>query len=493
MPRLAERRYDVGVAQRKTLTQRQVAILRWIADGCPDGVMDGDSHRISAAALRGRGLVGTSGHGPTWTAEITEAGREYLTRVDGPDPPAPRQANVSVTQQLINDVVAAGGSLRVPRKRWYDRDGVDYENRVRLAERHRKVPAGNRLVVSTISDELEIKLVDAPDCDARVDLVPVVVPRRVSRYHAAARQFRDRAERHEVSRDLVPRATRIVHAIAIEAERRGWAVRAPGASENGYGRMSWAGAKDGHLRILAEDQEFWLRLKEEGVRTRGTWEEEVTRYRHVSRDDPWYRDRDLPSGPYDAEAAGQLKLELFCSQYWIFGGRQSRWSDRQSWQLEERLPHLLREIAERIAEAKRIAEEKRVAAKKAAEAARRKTEERERQWHILMDQARTRLVEADRAARLRAQAEAWRQADELRRYCDALEAAHGDDPVTAGWLSWARAYAVSLDPLAEPPAMPEPPEPTPEALQEHLPDGWSAYGPESEHRALRSISPHAHR
>lgn len=79
--------------------------------------MEGDSHRVSAATLRRRGLVTTAGPGPTWTAGVTEAGREYLARVDGPHPPVARQANVSVTQRLIDDVVAAGGSLRVRRKR----------------------------------------------------------------------------------------------------------------------------------------------------------------------------------------------------------------------------------------------------------------------------------------------------------------------------------------------------------------------------------------
>jgi hypothetical protein len=31
-------RYQAGVAQRKTLTEQQVGILRWISEGCPDGV-----------------------------------------------------------------------------------------------------------------------------------------------------------------------------------------------------------------------------------------------------------------------------------------------------------------------------------------------------------------------------------------------------------------------------------------------------------------------
>jgi hypothetical protein len=39
------------MAQRKTLTEQQVSLLRWIAKDCPDGVVDGVSYRISAAAL----------------------------------------------------------------------------------------------------------------------------------------------------------------------------------------------------------------------------------------------------------------------------------------------------------------------------------------------------------------------------------------------------------------------------------------------------------
>jgi hypothetical protein len=107
------------MAQRTTLTNRQVELLRWIGDGCPEGVMDSDAHRISAAALRRRGLAKVSGRGPTWTARLTDAGREYLVEVDGPSPPVPR-ASTSVTQQLVDDVLAAGGVLSVPAPRWGD-------------------------------------------------------------------------------------------------------------------------------------------------------------------------------------------------------------------------------------------------------------------------------------------------------------------------------------------------------------------------------------
>jgi len=38
------------------LNESQVAVLRWITAGSPRGVMEGYAHRISAAALRSRGL-----------------------------------------------------------------------------------------------------------------------------------------------------------------------------------------------------------------------------------------------------------------------------------------------------------------------------------------------------------------------------------------------------------------------------------------------------
>lgn len=451
--------------------------------------MEGDSHRVSAAALRSRGLVKTSGRGPTWKATITQEGSEYLVRVDSSNPPVPRQANVSVTQQLVNDVIGAGGSILVPRKHWHDRGAVDYENRARLAEVYGKVPQGRRLVVTVVSpDEVQIELVEASGpLTGQAELVPIPVPEQIGRYHAAARQFRDRTERHEISRALLPRATRIIHAIAVESERRGWSAQAPPESKNGYGNLDWTGAKDGHLAISANGHHFWLRLQEEGVHTRGMWEGEVLRYRNVSPD--WYPGRTLPSGPYDADAASRLKLELNPSLHWMHSGRQSRWADRQSWALEERLPHLFREIEERIALAESREEERRIAAEKAAEAAKREAEERERQWHILMAQAAERLVEDKRGNELRAQAAAWKEAETLGRYCSALEESYGDGRETAEWVRWARVHIDSLDPLRRgAPAMPDLPEATPEALQSYLPDGWSAHGPE--HQRPRPIAAH---
>jgi hypothetical protein len=87
---------------------------------------------------------------------------------------------------------------------------------------------------------------------------------------------------------------------------------------------------------------------------------------------------------------------------------------------------------------------------------------------------RERLVQEHRATHLRRQADAWHEADRIRRYCDAVQATYGDRHDTAAWVAWARAYAGQLDPLSDPPTIPDPIDATPEALQRYLSDGWSA-------------------
>jgi hypothetical protein len=52
--------------------------------------MEGDSHKISAAALRSRGLVKTSGRGDQRRAHLTDTGRSYLAHP--PDAKRGRQA-----------------------------------------------------------------------------------------------------------------------------------------------------------------------------------------------------------------------------------------------------------------------------------------------------------------------------------------------------------------------------------------------------------------
>lgn len=272
-------------------------------------------------------------------------------------------------------------------------------------------------------------------------MLPVPIPKRVARYHAAARSLRDHTDLHEVSREQLQRATRILHAIATEAQRRGWPV----SSDSGV------------MKVTAHELDCHVKITEKGVRQRAQWEQQVRHYRNVRPGDYFWRDRELPRGPYDKDATGTLTLALSCEERW-FAGRQGRWSDRQSWTLEERLPHLFREIDARIVHARRMREQERIRAEEVAERARRDTAERARTWRGLMASARERLLEDHRIARLTADLDAVDQARRIRVYCDAAEAKYDDSADARKWIAWARARAQRLDRLTNAPAFPEPPE-----------------------------------
>lgn len=85
---------------------RQLEVLRWIAEGCPGGKWaDGDvTYKLSASALKNRGLITTRGRSAGWTAALTPAGEHYLKVGEYPeghrfgpkpkpvDPPSPKVA-----------------------------------------------------------------------------------------------------------------------------------------------------------------------------------------------------------------------------------------------------------------------------------------------------------------------------------------------------------------------------------------------------------------
>jgi hypothetical protein len=377
-----------------------------------------------------------------------------------------------VTQQLVNDLIAAGGSLRVPRKHWGNEVQIDYERRARLAQAYGKVPAGNRLSVQAVSgDELLIELkpdlhrIETSTAGGVGNLAAVPVPERLAKPHGAAREFRDRTSLHEVSRKALPRAIRIVHAIAVEGERRGYSVRCVRTHEDSYGRSDWRPSHDGQLLITINGHDLRVRIWEKGAGLRGPYENAMTR---------WKRDREQPfhlgyypskPKPYDSAATGELNVASLEYSH----GRQSTWGDRARWSVEDRLPNLLRELEIEAAEA----EERRLEQE-------RKQAERERQWEAAMEHAKQRLIADHRLEVLRTRVLAWQEAEQIRAYCDAVEAHHGAaaiaaDPDAKAWIVLAREHA---DRAQELPRMPTEPEITPERLKPYL-GNWSPYGPGS--------------
>lgn len=91
------------------LNATQQAILRWIVAGCPPGAYPEDeySHRVSARALKSRGLIEISGHGKSWRAVPTERGRRWPEATDEDRRERERQARAAP------NVMAEQGTVRV--------------------------------------------------------------------------------------------------------------------------------------------------------------------------------------------------------------------------------------------------------------------------------------------------------------------------------------------------------------------------------------------
>jgi hypothetical protein len=145
-----------------------------------------------------------------------------------------------------------------------------------------------------------------------------------------------------------------------------------------------------------------------------------------------------PRWDYEPSTVLQVRLD----EVWGRGTRKT-WTDTQRHQLEECLNDVLAGVVV-LAEAKR-AERARIERQREewAEAQRLKAREEER-----------RRVEAARLQALEEEAESWAKSGKILAFADAVER-HANErglPVGEGskvhsWLVWARAHAVTLDPV----------------------------------------------
>ncbi|MGO1056957.1 hypothetical protein [Crossiella sp. CA198] len=464
------------------LTGRQLEVLRWISDGCPDGVMTGHAYKTSARALQARRMVKISKSKGAWSATLTEIGSYYLEHgrlppkgaVSTASPPrsrtspdkrnlgdtragqaaaerAPKPARTvkrSPTEQLVADVVAAGGLLKVA-------EGSDYDNGYRLSElvrnanRYGKVPSGKRLTHTLVSESGSwlgprnhvVVLEDGPaGTDAPLQPVPVLDD--VGRYHPVVSALR-KSDQLRMASATRGRALRILHAVAVEAALRGFDVKGhkPKSGTEHRGRPTiW------HLLLTVDADTVPLRISEESDRV-----EHVPTSRELADQKRHYWKR-IPS--HDEVASSRLRIDI--------GGpagtvRKSFWADRASWSLEDKLPELLREVAVRADELRLRRE-----AKVRAEASYAQAVERERQ------QALIRAAEAYRKKFLDDQMEHWREVRALREYAAAVAVritaaeaeGQADNAAIADarrWLTWINNRADRRDPVRVLPVWPEPP------------------------------------
>lgn len=477
----------------------QVEILRWIADGCPDGVMTGYSYKTTAKALQGRRLVTAGVRGGAWRAELTDAGRHYLehgcyppglwreplsrdgrpvgaardrftaarspavARPPGPPEPAGQAARVrtidELAAELVARVVAAGGVLDIDANL-----ADDAGKRLMAAARHAPgLPFGKQLQLRSrgvLSRVREVYLDE--DFSVRVSEQPVPVLQRVMRLHLAVAAYRDDADRHEVSRDSLSRATRILHALASEAQRRGHDVTAVRPGRCQYNSDFIRSLKDGQLAIGIDGFRYTIRIREQ----QGPGGAPVSYGGDSGRRLPrWRAARTtmfVPTG----------RLRIIVEHGYSRDARPAEFRDTKTRPLEDRLPAVLRELEIRALEDGWRRQEEQ-----------RKAEDKRRRWEQAMERARHDFRQAALAAELAGQLQRRRLAAEIDQYLAGLRAVLQDagEQQPAGareWTDWIGSYRQEIDPLRRPPVMPAIHDPSPEDLRPFL-NGWSPYGPDS--------------
>lgn len=436
---------------RRRLNERQLDVLRRIGDEVRPVTSREFALATSVYALRNRGLVTTKRGGGIWTAAITEAGRYYLEHgrhpADTPKPQAERREPAVAPKdqrtkrpaisgdELVEQVTAAGGSLRIPDPEPATR--AAWRRAIHAAARSSSLPAGMRLWhTGRDKGDLVIRLLPrrAPSLRSPQDAPTIAVPERLTRPHPIVTQLKElsaaraRASRYghpalsgpyplrglDVSRQHLPRALRILQALLTEAERRGYEVRLHKES---------TGPRVG---IVIRGHECAVTVREKD---------------------------DLLRVVLPAEYSGRRV-----------------WSDGVRAAVEDKLGDLLANIEARAEEA----EQRRLEWE-------RRQEERRQAWERAMESARERFIDDHRASVLRDQVAAWRLAAEIRAFCSAAQTVSPSTSASGAqeaeeWLAWATAYADAIDPLGGSLSMPESPDPSPDDLRPYV-HGWNPYGP----------------
>jgi hypothetical protein len=461
---------------RAPLTPGQLELLRRIADGAEPLTTADSRLAVSVYALRSRRLVSTTSPRHYWSASVTDEGRALLERVGQPGaanvlvtaterPDAlPRNREIPAGRDLVSALHASGGVMRVsnptPQERAEWRRAI-HASRAAAATAGQRIRHGGRdggdLVIRLEPQDAEIEApapttVPVPNRLPRRPHPLVVATRDVARpgHDGWIHTMRRPGTVHmKVTRHTLNRALRIAQAILTEATRRGHRVEAAGSSRGCTGGAS----------LVIGGQRFELTLAEP-----------TTRVPHVPTPEEERRARTYEWAhvpKWDFVASGRLELRHGHTS----AGKLA--ADGARWRLEARLGHVLDRLEQQ-------AHDLDVQAARRAEEERRRLERERSDWEEAMRRAHLRLVETSRVEHLGDQVDRWHEAQRIRAFVAAARshavAPECVDPKTEEWLTWAWDHADAIDPLLGPLHMPNPPEPTPSALERFL-DGWSAFGP----------------
>jgi hypothetical protein len=385
------------MAPQYNLNAAQLAVLQWVSEGSPANIMEGYTHRVSAAALRSRGLLKISGRGPTWQAQITPAGQAYLDSISTDDSSSTDLPAITAHPDASADHEHRPQRQPTPPRHLREDPPIALPSDLRGA--HQFVIATRDATVGS-----------RPESDGRIRIGP-----RAGVAHMVS------------SRPLLRRALLVIHGLTREAGKRGWdVVSRPGTD---YGERPGIAIEIRGHRYPVEIHELTetLPFTEAEItawRTEWTWDIES----RAGKMPPPQRKRKQP--------AGQLRLLLPTS----YGGGRASWAEGPRGSLEDKLPSILRTLEERAN-----------ADDQAAIEHARRAEELRHEQEARDARARHMRIENARVDRLLAEIEAWRRSANIRAYITTLEQKLPDldaDENTriAEWCDWANDWADRSDP-----------------------------------------------
>ncbi|WAC90171.1 hypothetical protein [Mycobacterium sp. Aquia_213] len=451
------------------LNQRQVEVLRWISDGCPDGRWTDFTFKTTANALASRRLAMVSKRGGTWSAAVLPAGEYYLANgtyppghfakrrrsqlvdLDTPVRPAavakrpvtpltsdelagrtkkptPREG-LTPTRKLIKDIIDAGGMLERDTKD----DTTSYRSLVGIINRRGMAPDGQEVVMARGKSyhHVVFRLSSVSDWQTEPPS-HVVAAERIGRWHPAVASLRDEKRLDSIEKELRGRAFRLLHALAREADARGYAVRVTRQNYRGYGHENTK--LSGDLIFTVGDIECSLHIWQPQDRVDHTpTREELERQKLYS----WSR-----PPKYDFVPANRLKIAVDTTSR--FSSKES-WTETKTLSLQSRLPDVMMTF-ERWA----VVDAEGKDAERRAEIERQARQAREEEL------AHEAYVQHALGERLKADLDHWELAGRLRRYLAEMAArveqiTDPDDRAAASeWMSWCQDYAAKCDPFAKP-------------------------------------------
>ncbi|WIB25398.1 hypothetical protein [Curtobacterium sp. MCSS17_015] len=449
------------------LNDKQLRVLRWVERGCPDGeyVDDNYGHRITAKALASRGLLTITGHGPSWKAVLTAAGTARVAAEQGaPTVQAPDSgAQSSAAEELVARLDAAGRALTIDKP-----DGdVDYVKLVDAVNRSDARPRGKKLSCRRKHwtqawplvieyDDFFWDLVDVPN-------VPPVAPR--ARLGAHAKTFAESKSDQFVTKELIPRASRVIEAFARYAEQLGYAVRDPREVDAKKQRRGerippWSG----HVEVDTGDTVMRIQLREVAGRGGKKFEYyqagkfDQQEYNRIQRLPAWQQSRHYWFVP-----TGQLEIRLARPNSSFDG---AKWAQTKTRTVEDRLGEVFQSI-----EVGRLQAQARV----------RQAEEHKRQravdWAAAMEKAKRLFRDEQRRALIASHAATWAEYQQLESFTDELVRRYqaGEDDL-GPWVTLAQSVTADADPFRSLSGHTFP-DPKHEDLRPFL-RGWSPYGPE---------------